>query len=356
MTKGVNTVSFALPTGAAGTFNYEVKIECEDGADTNKDNNSISFTQTVSADFKVLLISGNTDSGNDADYAQLRRIYGDDAEIDAPNYRGSQVPFTVESLCKYDEIVLSDLDVRKLGYPQMFMDSLDTVVSLFGKSLVTFGNTYIQGDTDGDLRSLDDMLPVRYGSNDEDPKLYTLVIDTSLSMYQLSNLDRAKRAAKEVVNLLSDDDEVAIVEFNGNVSTVRPAVELAQFRDEVIKNIDDLGVKQGTDIQIGLERSFEIAMQSENSEKRVMLFSDGLDSKVGEEVNRLLDRMVGFGIGVSVLDVGRGNNDSQESSDARRRLNEIAARGNGSYMDISTDDNLQEVIDSELPKVNQREG
>lgn len=356
LTKGANTVFFTLPTDVAGTFEYDVEITCDDGADTNDKNNSISFTQTVSADFKVLLISGNTDNGNDADYAQFREIYGDSAQIDAPNYLGSQVPFTVEELCVYDEIVLSDLDVRKLAHYEEFLKSLDTVVSLFGKSLVTFGNTYIQGDTDGELRGLDDMLPVRFGSNDEDPKLFTFVIDTSLSMFQLSNLDRAKRAAKEVVALLSDDDEVAIVEFNGDVSTVRPAVKLADFRDEVVKNIDDLGVKQGTNIQIGLERSYEIALQSENSEKRVMLFSDGLDSKVGDGVNNLLDDMVRRGIGVSVLDVGRGSNNTAEASDAKQRLNAIAVRGNGSYLDISTDDNLEEVINNELPKVNETEG
>ena len=187
LTRGSNAVSFDLPTSEAGTFDYEVKMECKE--DENKVNNVISFTQKVSDEFKVLLITENIE-----DEIQLKKIYGEKAQIDAPYYLSGQVPCSVEQLCEYDEIVLSDVNVLELNNSEMFLASLDTVVSLFGKSLVTFGDMHIQNYPKGDLKALSNMLPVVFGKSEDDPKLFTLLIDTSYSLDQDNRFVRAKRA------------------------------------------------------------------------------------------------------------------------------------------------------------------
>ncbi len=339
LTRGSNAVSFDLPTGEAGTFDYEVKMECKE--DENKVNNVISFTQKVSDEFKVLLITENIE-----DEIQLRKIYGEKAQIDAPYYLSGQVPCSVEQLCEYDEIVLSDVNVLELNNSEMFLASLDTVVSLFGKSLVTFGDMHIQNYPKGDLKALSNMLPVVFGKSEDDPKLFTLLIDTSYSLDQDNRFVRAKRAAKEIINLLSDEDYVAIVEFNGYANTVYQPVELSQSRKDLLETIDMLGTSQGTNIGLGIDAAYNLIKGGRYSQKKIMLISDGLSESLN--VTDKVAEMTAEGISTSSLDVGRYKN--SEASAAKTLLQNIANFGKGKYMDISTESDLESVIANDLPQ------
>ncbi len=65
-------------------------------------------------------------------------------------------------MCEYDEIALSNFDVRKVPSWQRFLSSLSTLVNDYGKTLSTYGNTYIQ-ENDGSseaLNMLAKLLPV----------------------------------------------------------------------------------------------------------------------------------------------------------------------------------------------------
>ena len=75
---------------------------------------------------------------------------------------------TVEDMCGYDEIVLSNFDVRTVRASNAFMTSLTTLVNDYGKTLTTYGNTFIQEDDPDEansvLKRLSDLLPVRVGN------------------------------------------------------------------------------------------------------------------------------------------------------------------------------------------------
>ena len=88
------------------------------------------------------------------------------------------------------------------------MESLETAVSMFGKSLITLGDTSIQNKNDSELRDLQNMLPVNYGNSGSDKKLYTIVIDGSRSMEFNNKLQIVKRAACNLIDLLEDRDSV----------------------------------------------------------------------------------------------------------------------------------------------------
>ncbi len=348
LTKGNNSESFTLDTSAAGTFDYEAEITAE--SDGNTFNNRIAFTQTVSGKRSVLLICENA-----GDYTAVKDICGGETELDAyvTSTDGYNVPYSVEQLCLYDEIILSDVDVTKLNNSEMFLSSLDTAVSLFGKSLVTFGNTYVQNYTGGELKALGDMLPVTYGPSSDDPKLYTLVIDTSLSMFYLDKITHAKAAATEIVNLLDGSDAVALVEFNGDAYVLYNPVPVAAYRESVLGIIDDISLKQGTVIGSGLEAAFNLMKDGRYSEKRVMLFSDGLNFPADEaseaELETLVGQMRDYSIYTSVLDVGRGADTGTAATKAKNLLNKLASKGGGSYLDISSDSKLENVITNALP-------
>ena len=91
------------------------------------------------------------------------------------------------------KFVLSDIDIRTLNNYSQFISSIDTLVSKFGKSLITFGNTYIQNNYDDPTLSvLNNMLPVKFGNNENEDKLVTLCLDISRSMEQAERLIIAK--------------------------------------------------------------------------------------------------------------------------------------------------------------------
>ena len=221
--RGYNVIEIDLPTGSTGRYDYRVAITAD--GDHCTSNNTYDFTQTIVASLRILLVTDN-----EADVARARELYGDRAEIDV-YLKDPNVPCTVEELCKYDEIVISDVDIRELNNYTAFIDGVEKVVSRFGKSLVTMGDLKIQNKSDDILKSLEDMLPVKYGNSDMDPKLYAIVMDTSRSMQNFSRLKIAKEAAVQLLNMLDDNDYVMVVNFWGEINVLQPAIKAVHRED-----------------------------------------------------------------------------------------------------------------------------
>ncbi|MDE7380265.1 MAG: VWA domain-containing protein [Clostridia bacterium] len=342
---GISTISFALDTSEKGVYNYQVKLS--DSNDESNLNNTYSFTQTVSGEVKVLFVGSKQEDG---DY--INEIYGEEAEIDS-FINDENMPTTLEALCGYDEIVLSDVDLTTvIPYRyEAFMQNVNTAVSAFGKSLVTFGNMSIQDKPLGELQQLDDMLPVRYGDAIDSPKLYTIVLDVSHSMNMWSRMIIAKIAAKNLLKSLSDDDYVSVVAFSGSTEQVLPPTSLRN-RDDVSEYISNLKFEQGTLISAGLSRAFNMIKTLNYSEKQVMLITDGIsyDDYSGEESGdvgesrSLVISMRGYGIYTSVICVGGGNDSYRET------MREIARQGGGSYFWAPSEDDVAGISFNEIAK------
>ena len=81
-------------------------------------NNNGLFAQTVTDERKVLFIGASA-----SDVAAGRNIYGDNDVTYITDV--AQIPLTVEKMCGYDEIVLSNFDVRTLNQAQCFDKSFN---------------------------------------------------------------------------------------------------------------------------------------------------------------------------------------------------------------------------------------
>ena len=293
LTKGYNVVNVDLDTESAGTHDYTVSVHANQDGSTY--NNTYGFTQSVSDVISILLV---TDSAADVDY--VKRIYGEDAMVDAyiqpdppkktddnpsPKPNPFHVPYTVEELCRYDEIIISDVDVRGITNSETFVASLDVVVSSFGKTLITAGNTSIQNQEDNALSTLEDMLPVKFNNSDSDPRLLTVVIDSSRSM-QMENFDYftiAKDSATHLLGLLEDTDYFSIITFSGEVFHIAsPQQATPENIAAAIARVQALDVTQGTMIGSALKAARELIAPMNFSDKHVMLISDGLSFEGGE--------------------------------------------------------------------------
>ncbi len=371
LTKGYNVHSFKLPTGAAGSFGYEVRISpVSQDDDTSDFNNIYLFSQRVSSDINVLLVTSNED-----DIGAAEKMFGSNANIDvmyistssAPvtdlkrvteryassetlhiNQNPKNVPCSVTALCEYDEIVLSNVDIRMLNNVSAFVKGVEHVVSQYGKSLVTIGDTKIQNKTDETLESLENMLPVKFGNSAQDSKLYAIVVDTSRSMFSASKLAFAKQAAIHMLNLLADDDDVIVVSFAGDISIIQPITKAAK-RNEIAKKINDIKPQQGTSIGGGLKAAIEKMVGLEHDVKQVMLISDGLNYTAeiveidGKEmsVTQVAQYIAANDVQLSTMNI--------YTKEGESLLKRVASSGGGNYYYVTPDeDDLDDLIFSDV--------
>ncbi|HIU80702.1 MAG TPA: VWA domain-containing protein [Candidatus Coproplasma excrementipullorum] len=351
--RGSNAFTFDLNTTIAGAFDYRLTITAEE--DTDATNNVYTFTQTVVEDIQVLLVASNISQVN-----QIRALY--DAEHTEIDYyilpaQGASVPCVVEDLYVYDEIVLSDINLLDIPNYASFVDAVDTVVSAFGKSLLTFGNLYLQNSSDEVFSQLGDMLPVRYGGADQDSRLITFVLDNSRSLIDAGKLTRLKSAVSQIISeLLTDDDYVAIVTFNGDVEWVQSTPMLLggttngrSNRDIIQEEIDAITYRQGTNISAGLRAAQEmLAEQTSNfANSQIWLMSDGADfSGNATDPASVADELYDMGVYTSCIYVGPDLSDYASEMDTMRSIAEAGcgyADDNNFYI-CNNDEALEDLM------------
>lgn len=363
-TGGYNTVTFALDTSAAGAFEYKLHVEAErDGSDIN---NVYTFVQTVTDSLDVLFITG--DSG---DVQAAEKLFGQKSHIDIYDLnKTTDVPYSVEDLCSYDEIYISNADISVAENATAFITNLDIAVSLFGKSLVTVGDTNIQNaGVSGDevqqqvLNDFADMLPVKFGNVDADTKLFTIVIDDSRSMELLYKLTIAKAASAHLVGTLNDNDYLCLVAFDSNVRLLLAPMRVGSVYDQLsgqtgreraLDVIENLQPSQGTVIGAGLREAYRLMTSlTAFGNRQIMLITDGLNyTDDPDDPVQITTDLRNDGIITSVLDVGRGSDKGTEAEAAKQLLIGIADVGGGNngkpYEAHNDVENLKDILFAEM--------
>ena len=328
LSAGYNIETFELDTTQEGSFDYEVRVEAVE--DRSQFNNSCSFTQTVTGKLQVLLISTKA-----SDVNAVKAMYGEDVVIDS-YIKTARVPCTVEQLCQYDEIIISSTDVSTLENAPAFVDSLDKVVSVFGKTLINVGNSNIQTSTETVVENYEGMLPVKYGNSNDDAKLYVIVLDTSRSMNFNYKFSYAKMVAQNLLNVLNDNDKVMVVGFAGNPKLIY-SITSATNRALLAKTINDLSVTQGTVLSAALEATYDIIKDMDFENKQVMLISDGLSYSLdGDAPSQIAAKMRADGITVSTVNT--------LSPEGVATLEAIAKSGGGSSFYVDSNASAAAVV------------
>ena len=329
LVKGYNSITFDLDTTAAGEFSYEIKVTVEN--DTSEYNNSCLFNQAVSEKVKMLFISNDP-----SDKEAALELYKDKYDIDF-RINNKNVPYTVEDLSIYDEYVISNIDIRTLHNYSQFVASLDTLVSKFGKSLITFGNTYIQNnEEDETLSVLNDMLPVKFGNDENSDKLVTICMDISRSMEQVDRLNIAKATACSILDNLDDEVMVMLIGFYGEVRTIFQQAE-AKERESLKQKIVNLEAFQGTFMGSALTYTYEMVSSLPYSKNEVILISDGLPyGEQAASAKSIAKKMASDNIMLSTIHT--------ISNDGTDLMKELAAIGKGYYYYIRDLDQVESLV------------
>ena len=294
--KGLTTTTVALPSNESNTYEYKVVITAQD--DTSDANNIRYFTQTVVGKEKILLITGEQN-----DVSLVKSVYGEKSEITSyvVNTSGSRVPFTLEELVEYDEIVLSNVDIKNIRNVNAFIDSIDMVVSQYGKSLVTIGDVKIQTNFDDPVyQKFAELLPLNFGTTKRDGRLYTIVLDVSHSMYMASKFTIAKQSAIQLISVLDPEDYICLVEFSGDVKVQTPQ-KVKDCKEKLTKYINDLTPSHGTDIGLGLEEAIKTINALNLTENQVMVISDGFSFRSEHDAEEATKQLYSYGTLVSTI-------------------------------------------------------
>lgn len=413
--KGFNVITFDLDSSEIGVYDYRVTVDVE--GDYSQKNNTYDFSQAIEGNLKTLLITSNFEDvvavanrylshasveayvrtveekpGNLGQPTKVTVTYNvtfEEAEEGAYNVfvrtaaqkdakaagdyfkafasftgigEAVSIPYAVEGLCEYDEIILSSVDVRDLDNSVSFTQSLKTVVESFGKSLITAGNLNLQvkeedGGTDNELEedsnaleTLQKILPVRYGPAEQDAKLYGIVLDVSRSMERLWHFQMAKQAAIQIINLLNDDDFVAVVAFSGDVTFEQLPVRVGPNRTKLVEDINALEVRQGTFLGAALEKTCEFMSSLQFYQEQVVLITDGMSSTAeADDPMQMIKNLRAESVITSVINLG--TKDGNVSTDApgilgtpEKLLKDIATQGGGSYYYVETEEDLSRLM------------
>jgi Mg-chelatase subunit ChlD len=339
---GMNIVTFDLPTDNSGVFDY--KVEMSATADRSPYNNSYEFTQTVAGQRSVMLVTERR-----TDVNEIKALYGESAIIDSYiiSSTNTRIPYTIEDLVKYDEIILSNVDIRKIDNIYAFINSVDLAVSQYGKSLITLGDLSMQNQDDERFKLLEELLPVSFGNANKDSKLYTIVIDISRSMYH--SLPRqlliAKEAATKLVSILEDDDSVAFITLAGEAKVVLTPTKLSECREDLYDMIQSVEPTQGTFVGASLDMAYNLMKDMSFEEKQVMLISDG-KQYVSEPIKAIdvARKMRDADISLSTISVLTHSYDYNAHTEGCRLLKQLAEIGGGVNYDFLDETKLSELI------------
>lgn len=311
---GLNVFQTTIRSDVDGSKDYEVVIT-KGGNDTYAENNKFTFTQDYSSTFKVLFLSDNQD---DVDMAKALNLYKDD-EIDDSYIGMTAVPYMVADLVKYDEIVLSNIDVTKLDNSPEFITNLNTVVSKYGKSLVTYGSTYTGGGLN-DVTNYSDMLPVQYES--DDGKAIVLLIDNSGSMDTDNRISMAKKGAIAILDKLSEKDYISVITFESNTKVVQPLTS-ATNKTTISRAINKIKSEGGTEMGDGLREAYAQLKNSKSENKYVITLSDGDPFDDASTLKRIVRTMAADNIVCSFINI--------TNPSGATLLRSLANYGNGVY-------------------------
>ncbi len=335
--KGFNSIVIDLDTSVAGVTDYKLVIEANH--DTNIQNNELTFTQTVNEKLNVLLVSEKA-----SDLEKAESLYGNEVEIYAPLLlkKKEPVPYSLEELCKYDEFIISDIDIKTIANATAFMTNIDIAVSKFGKSLITAGNTYVQNQDDEFYKSFEDLMAVNYGNTQDEAKLYCIVIDSSRSMQDASQLIMAKESAIQLLSLMSPSDSVMVISFSGDVYLELGVTQVAD-KDTVISTINSIKPTQGTVLGAGLRAAYDQMVDQPFYEKRVLLISDGRSYVSASESDNPLQAASDLykkGIITSVINTN--------SPVGEPLLNRIKNAGRGEYYFVTSPEKVKDIVSTDI--------
>lgn len=185
----------------------------------------------------------------------------------------------------------------------------------------------------------------RIGRDDHRNAVLTLVVDTSGSMSTPERLGLVKKSLALLLDQLSPEDQVAIVQFGGDARLVLEHTPVSE-KGAILAAVQALQPGGPTQFDEGLELGYQLAADGfqGGDSNRIIIMSDGV-ANLGElDPEAILEQVADYrrqGIYLSVLGFGAGIYDDD-------LLERLANRGDGMYAYVDTMDEARQLFVDQL--------
>ena len=266
--------------------------------------------------------------------AAERLLRGQGIELETRGVRG--LPEELRDLLAYDAIILADVPATSLSAAQM--NRLKSYVADFGGGLVMLGSENTFGLGGYFKTPVEEVLPLvsRFEKEKEKPSLaMVLVLDHSGSMSG-QPLALARQAARSAAELLSRQDQIAVISFDDQPTLVLDLTPAAN-RDRIAAAIDSIAEGGGTNMEPAMIQARDILRGCNAKLKHVIGLTDG-QTPEGSLI-QLCQEMAGASMTVSTVAMGDGA--------ARELLARMAETGNGRYYETNAPENVPQIFTRE---------
>ncbi|MFZ4765350.1 MAG: VWA domain-containing protein, partial [Roseimicrobium sp.] len=263
-----------------------------------------------------------------------RALKEQDFDVDLRGRRG--LPESMEELLAFDAIILANLSATDITARQMNL--LRSYVADFGGGLVMLGSENSFGLGGYYRTPVEEVLPLvsRFEKEKEKPSLaMVLVIDKSGSMDGVP-IALARQAAKSAAELLSPQDQIAVIGFDNEAQTLCDMTPASQ-QGTIQAAIDSMAAGGGTFMYPAMVVGKDMLERTTAKVKHMICLTDG-QTQEADHLG-LTQQMVDSGITVSTVGLGDGA--------ARELLQQIAETGRGRYYESNDPETLPQIFTKE---------
>ncbi|MDR2345989.1 MAG: VWA domain-containing protein [Planctomycetaceae bacterium] len=307
----------------------EFKVRIEPVVDTVKDNNFSSKIAIAGEQARILMIDSEPEVLSDFVSAMSEQ------GIKIVLRPAEGIPKTADGFTQFDAVIISDISVSEFSLQQMNL--IRDYVYEFGGGFIMIGGEHAFGLGGYYKTIIEDILPVRCNFDDEKEKnsiAVSLVIDRSGSMNG-DKIKIAKESAKEVVELLSENDYISIIAYDVIPHVIIPTQKVTNV-PAIRTAINGLTPGGGTSIYPAVQESYNQLNWLDTSTKHVILLTDGKSEM--DNFDLLMKRIIMSGISVTIISIG----DSED--ELLRRFAEMC---NGRFYQVSDINSVPQIFASE---------
>lgn len=188
-------------------------------------------------------------------------------------------------------------------------------------------------------------------STDKTGARIVFLIDISTSMNKPFKIGLLKETLKNLIDVLSPQDQIELITFNYETTVIWPLSNL-EDKDAIKLTIDDIQTAGGTKGATGIEKAYESIRENEGGKSLVILATDGLLTQNEQEekkIHTIIDTHFAQNILFNVLGFG-------VSQHIHFKMNKLAILGGGFFMPFVASKKNQEkqFIDNILNKLNRK--
>ncbi|WP_238327424.1 VWA domain-containing protein [Paenibacillus gorillae] len=289
---------FALQSAALEPGFHQFRAELYAEGDEREQNNVAYGFSKVNGPPNVLIVEGEPGSSGNVEAALKASFIGYDTI--APE----RLSVELASYAAYDSIILNNVPATRIA--EKPMEWIAKAVSDYGIGLVMLGGNDSFGLGGYFKTPVERALPVYMDlkGKRQIPTLgLVLVIDRSGSM-DGGKLELAKEAAMRTIELMRDEDTVAVVAFDSSPWWIVEPTKLTD-RKKIISQIQGIQPEGGTEIYTALSEAYKKLLEVQAQRKHIILLTDG-QSSTNPGYSALTSSMVDKQMTMSTVAVGDG--------------------------------------------------